>query len=139
MSCWRAEWSAGSHPDLNDDSIERLFAAGLKQPGALAKSSGDPRQALAASQSTPDPDRALRSRRNLKQSCQDFEAIFIQSLFKEMRKTVPEGGLFTRSTATEMYRDMLDQEVAKEVAERQSIGLAEQMYRQMERRLADGE
>ena len=33
---------------------------------------------------------------------------------------------------------MLDQEVAKEVAERQSIGLAEQMYRQMERRLADG-
>ena len=56
-----------------------------------------------------------------------------------MRKTVPEGGLFTRSTATEMYRDMLDQEVAKEVAERQSIGLAEQMYRQMERRLADGE
>ena len=52
---------------------------------------------------------------------------------------MPEGGLFTRSTATEMYRDMLDQEVAKEVAERQSIGLAEQMYRQMERRLADGE
>ena len=43
----QAEWSAGSHPDLNDDSIERLFAAGLKQPGALAKSSGDPRQALA--------------------------------------------------------------------------------------------
>ena len=102
------------------------------------KTTIDPRQALAASQSTPDPDRALRSRRNLKQSCQDFEAIFIQSLFKEMRKTVPEGGLFTRSTATEMYRDMLDQEVAKEVAERQSIGLAEQMYRQMERRLPDG-
>ena len=55
------------------------------------KTTIDPRQALAASQSTPDPDRALRSRRNLKQSCQDFEAIFIQSLFKEMRKTVPEG------------------------------------------------
>ena len=86
------------------------------------KTTIDPRQALAASQSTPDPDRALRSRRNLKQSCQDFEAIFIQSLFKEMRKTVPEGGLFPRSTATEMYRDMLDQEVAKKVAERQSIG-----------------
>ena len=46
------------------------------------KTTIDPRQALAASQSTPDPDRALRSRRNLKQSCQDFEAIFIQSLFK---------------------------------------------------------
>ena len=97
-----------------------------------------PAQALAASQSTPDPDHALRSRRNLKQSCQDFEAIFIQSLFKEMRKTVPEGGLFTRSTATEMYRDLLDQEVARQVAERQSIGLAEQMYRQMEKRLDDG-
>ncbi|MDX9835836.1 MAG: rod-binding protein [Desulfobulbus sp.] len=98
----------------------------------------DPRQALAAAMSTPNEASALRSRRSLKKSCQEFEAIFIQSLFKEMRKTVPEGGLFPRSTATEMYRDMLDQEVAKKVAERQSIGLAEQMYRQMERRLPGG-
>lgn len=102
------------------------------------KTAIDPAQALAAARTTPDADRALYNRRSLKKSCQEFEAIFIQSLFKEMRKTVPEGGLFTRSTATEMYRDLLDQEVAKQVAERQSIGMAEQMYRQMEKRLDEG-
>ena len=74
-----------------------------------------------------------RDREKLKKSCQDFEAIFIGSLFKAMRKTVEDGGLFEKDTAHAIYQDMLDGEVAKEIAHNQSLGLAEQMYRQLER------
>jgi flagellar protein FlgJ len=73
----------------------------------------------------------------LKKSCQDFEAIFIQSMFKSMRKTVPDGGLFEKDTAHEIYQDMLDSEISTEISRRQSMGLAEQMYRQMEKLLPD--
>jgi len=74
----------------------------------------------------------------LKKSCQDFEAIFIQSMFKSMRKTVPDGGLFEKDTAHEIYQDMLDSEVSTEISRRQSMGLADQMYRQMEKFLPEG-
>jgi len=79
--------------------------------------------------------RDRRDRESLRRSCQDFEAIFIQSMFKSMRKSIPDGGLFTRDTAHEIYQDMLDGEVAKEISRHQSLGLADQMYRQMERLL----
>ena len=79
--------------------------------------------------------KAIKDRAALKKSCQDFEAIFIQSMFKSMRKTVPEGGLFEKDHATEMYQDMMDQDIATQISRRQSLGLAEQMYRQMEKLL----
>ncbi len=34
-------------------------------------------------------------------------------LFKEMRKTVPDGGLFEKSNAGEIYSEMLDEEYSK--------------------------
>lgn len=99
------------------------------------KSTIDPQAAVAAAQQTPDLRRAQRDRASLKKSCQEFEAIFIESMFKAMRKTVPESGLFEENTASEIYRDMLDQEVATRISRQQSLGLADQMYRQMEKKL----
>lgn len=87
---------------------------------------------LLAQAKTVTDQKGLKDRAALKKSCQDFEAIFIQSMFKSMRKTVPEGGLFERDHTTEMYQDMLDQEIASKISQRQSVGLADQMYRQME-------
>lgn len=91
--------------------------------------------ALAQTQTVTD-QKVVKDRASLKKACQDFEAIFIQSMFKSMRKTVPEGGLFEKDHATEMYQDMMDQEIASRISRRQSLGLADQMYRQMEKLLA---
>jgi flagellar protein FlgJ len=60
-------------------------------------------------------------------------------MFKSMRKTVPDGGLFEKDTAHEIYQDMLDSEVASKISRSQSMGLADQMYRQMEKYLSDSE
>ncbi len=89
---------------------------------------------------TASPPKVLsRDAASLKKSCQEFEAIFVQSMFKAMRKTIPDGGLFEKDTAHQIYQDMLDSEISKEISKRQSIGLADQMYRQMENFLPDPE
>ena len=57
-----------------------------------------------------------------------FEAMFVQVLFKEMRKTVPrEGGIFPRSQATETFEEMLDAEFARMVAESGQLGIAKRL------------
>lgn len=99
------------------------------------KSTLDSTSLLAASQQTPKTSPSQKDKKALKKTCQDFEAIFIQSLFKSMRKTVPDGGVFKKDNATAIYQDMLDQEIAKNISRKQSVGLAEQMYRQMEKKL----
>jgi len=90
---------------------------------------------LLAAAKTSDPQAPPKNRKALKKSCQDFEAIFIQSMFNAMRKTVPDSGLLTKDNSTSMYQEMLDQEIATKISQKQSIGLAEQMYRQMEKKL----
>ena len=35
------KWSQGSHPDLNDDTVDAAFQAHLEKPGAEAKNEGD--------------------------------------------------------------------------------------------------
>ncbi len=80
-----------------------------------------------------------KDRASLKKSCRQFEAIFIQSMFKSMRKTLPDGGLFKKDNAHAIYQDMFDAEIANEISTKQSMGLADQMYRQMEKYLSDSE
>jgi len=66
----------------------------------------------------------------MKQVCQNFEAFFVQSMFKEMRDTVPEGGLLEDGFSSDFYREMLDKQVAMQSAKRNDFGLAQAMYRQ---------
>lgn len=71
-----------------------------------------------------DPER-------LKDAAQQFEAIFIQQMFKEMRKTIPEDGLIQRSNADDVYTQLQDLEAAKITAQQGGIGLAELMMQQL--------
>ncbi len=67
----------------------------------------------------------------LRKTCKDFEAIFTQSMYKAMRSTVPDGGLFPKGMADETFRDLMDLEVAKESADQGTMGIAEALYRQL--------
>ena len=42
----KVHWDKGSHPDMNDDSIEKHFMEGLDKPGAVAINVGDAKKAL---------------------------------------------------------------------------------------------
>lgn len=66
---------------------------------------------------------------------QEFEAIFVHMLLRQMRRTVPKDGLIPESRATEIYRDMFDLALSKEIAKRELFGIAKMLYREYEKSL----
>ena len=69
----------------------------------------------------------------LKKACQDFESLFINFMFKSMRKTVPEGGLIKKGRGEKIYRDMMDMEISSQLSKGSGIGLSESLYRQLKK------
>ena len=90
----------------------------------------DPR-VLTSPASQTISNRKGRDLESIKQSSQDFENLLVAEMFKAMRKAVPEGGLFEKSNATEMFQEMLDMETIKSSTSRQNLGIADAVYRQM--------
>ena len=83
-----------------------------------------------AAVSAEDAD-AEKQRKALREACQGFEALFLDLMYREMRKTVPKDELFGESNAMDIYRDMHDSEVMKHVASGGGIGLADMLYKQL--------
>jgi flagellar protein FlgJ len=83
--------------------------------------------------SSIDAAHAVSKEQRLAKACADFEAIFVEQLFKTMRASVPESGLADSGRAEEIYTSMLDQQIAREMALGQgSLGLAHQMRSKLE-------
>ena len=60
------------------------------------------------------------------EAAKKFEGLMIQMMVKEMRKTLPENGLFG-SDDISMYEDLFDQVIADRIAEGRGLGLADQL------------
>jgi flagellar protein FlgJ len=70
----------------------------------------------------------------LKRACESFESYFTQIMMREMRKTVFEAdGLFAKSSAEKIFEDMLYEEYSKTAASHGNLGLADFMYKQLNR------
>lgn len=67
--------------------------------------------------------------------CKQFEAYFLEQMFKEMMKTIPESEESSSSTSTmlDYYKDQMIQEIAADSTEQNSLGLAQTLYEQMKR------
>ncbi|MGE4543803.1 MAG: rod-binding protein [Pedobacter sp.] len=73
----------------------------------------------------------------LRKSCQDFEAVMLKTMLKEMRSTVPKDGLLDEGSDREMFQDLMDQEVAVQMSRNQGIGIAESLYKQLSKNLSE--
>lgn len=69
----------------------------------------------------------------LKDACVQFEAMFLDLMYKEMRKTVPEDSLLGDSNADNILRSMHDTEMTKNLAQAGGVGLADMLYRQIQK------
>lgn len=69
----------------------------------------------------------------LMDACKQFEAYFVEQMFKEMQKTVPETEYSFQSTGTmvDYYRDNMIREMASMATDNGEIGLAQMLYEQM--------
>ena len=77
----------------------------------------------------------------LPEVARQFEAIFMQSMLKSMRKA---GEIFSdsnifKSNDEEMFQDMMDQQLSIKLANSRGVGLAEVLIRQLEKTLPAGE
>lgn len=75
----------------------------------------------------------------LKTVCQEMEALFIHHMLSEMRKTVVKSGLIDGGRAEEVYTSLMDAEMAKSMAQSDSLGLSAMLMEQLRRRGAAGE
>lgn len=84
----------------------------------------------------PDPDATARMQR-LQGACVDFESMLIQQMFQSMQESLPQGSLVGSGLSGSVYSSILTQAVAKSMAEKQSVGLASQLFQDMIRRNPD--
>jgi peptidoglycan hydrolase FlgJ len=98
-----------------------------------------------STQSLQDRLRDLRSRVQpekgldevkLKKACQDFEAVFIGQIWKQMRASVPKEGML-HSKEEESYLSMFDQELSLKMARSGGIGLSDMLYANLSERLVN--
>ena len=86
------------------------------------------RSRKAEDQLTSSSDRAA-----LEKVCKDFESIFLYTLLKTMRQSLPKTDGTGRSR--DMYTSMGDLELARSIAHGRGIGLGEMLFEQLRNRI----
>ena len=69
--------------------------------------------------------------KKLKASCEEFEAILTNILFKSMRETIPKANQEEGEHARELYESMLDDAVAQQLSHGPGLGLGKLLYQQL--------
>mgnify|MGYP001217542401 FL=1 len=71
----------------------------------------------------------------LKEACQQFETLFLQMLYRQMKATVPKSDLFPENLSKDIFESMLDEALMEEASKGNGIGLADMMYKQLSRNM----
>lgn len=67
----------------------------------------------------------------LKQVSQNFESIFMQMIFKEMRNSVQKSDLFGHSQGMEFFESMYDDQLMQKMASAGGMGLGQMIYEKL--------
>ncbi|MEE4112164.1 MAG: rod-binding protein [Desulfobacteraceae bacterium] len=60
-----------------------------------------------------------------------FESLLLNFMIREMRATVPESTLFPPSMAETIFTDMMDEQIAGEMAQNGGIGISRMIFNQL--------
>lgn len=81
-------------------------------------------------------DYSQTSDEELMNVCKQFESYFLEQVFKEMKKTIPEGSLSkdqSTGNLVDYFTDNAIQNLATQSTEKNSLGLAQMLYESMKR------
>lgn len=85
----------------------------------------------AQTETTPAAAAAAARDAKLRKASQQLEGAFVQQMYKSMRDTIPEGGMFDGGSGEQMFTGMMDEHVAADTPLKWQHGLSEAIYRQM--------
>ncbi len=107
---------------------------GLQSWGHLVSEAGEQAEQVRLRRSLDVAANSPGDQQELEKSAKEFEGVFLNTLLKAMRQTVPENDLFNGGGATKFYRQMHDAEIAKTLATGHSgMGIADMIVRQLSR------
>jgi len=69
--------------------------------------------------------------KELRKVSQEFESIFINMMFKQMRSSVFKSDLLDGGMSKEIFEDMYYNEISKSAAKNNELGIAEMIYQQL--------
>ena len=72
-----------------------------------------------------------KDEKELKKASIEFESYFLNMMFKSMRKTIVPG--MEKSHAEEMFQEMLDEQMAQNIAKSGGIGFSDMIYNQLKK------
>jgi Rod binding domain-containing protein len=76
-------------------------------------------------------DSAELTEGRLRQVSRDIEAIFVKILLDTMQKSVPQSGLFEKSSGMETWKGMFNEKLSENLSSQETIGLADMIYNQL--------
>lgn len=76
----------------------------------------------------------IKDKQKLKDACEKFEAVFLEKLWQEMKKSVSSEGLF-QDPLNNKYVELFDYEFCLKMAQNRGIGLANYLYNNLVQRL----
>jgi len=85
-----------------------------------------------------DSNKTNASDDELMDVCKQFESYFLEQVFKEMQKTIPNSEESDSSTSqmVDYFKDQMIQEIASESTEQNGLGIAQMLYEQMKRNMS---
>lgn len=84
------------------------------------------------SQGSPSENSDIEKKNlELKGACEQFESLFLQDLLRIMRESIPKTGLFDGGRGEEIYRSVLDREMAERMAAAGGVGLAKILFERL--------
>ncbi len=72
-------------------------------------------------------------KQKLKDACNEIESMFVYMLLKEMDKTLSHEDLFSGGREEEIFRDMKNLEVSRELSKDSVLGISDLLYKSFER------
>jgi len=128
------------------DLVETVIAQVMQQDKKTAKPAADPEafkshfvQALNHKSADPINDKVEIKNKELWDVSVKFEAIFFQQMMSAMRKTVPESGFLPHGFAEGVQESMFDQAIADAGSKGGNLGIAANIYRQLEQSAASNQ
>lgn len=106
-----------------------LNVSPVSTPSSSPTTSSDPVNRIPAGSKTGGL--SATEAKKLRQACQEMESILWQEILRGFRRTIPESSLLPEAAGHDLFKDLLDEELAKEVSRSSQYGLADLLYQQL--------
>lgn len=72
----------------------------------------------------------------LKAACNQFETIFINMMFKEMKATIMKSSLASSDPGKEIYDSLMEENLIEEATKNRGIGISDMLYKSLSKSLS---